>query len=258
MKVLVIGDVFALPGVCAVERGLSALIKETGADFTVLNGENSSHHGLSPENAGIFHRCGADVITLGNHTYSDKRIIPLLEEESYIIRPYNFPGRNHGAGAFSAYVGAKKVCVISLVGRYGMYENAKSPFSEADRAMSDNPADVYVVDFHAEATSEKKALGYYLDGKASIVFGTHTHVQTADIQILPNGTGYVTDVGMTGAQRSVIGADPQASIEMFLGRHEGGLKSAVEDVRIQGALFVLDDNGKCIEARLIDRKVNGG
>jgi len=254
MKILAIGDVFSKYGVDIFIRRAGSLIRESGADFVVVNGENASKYGICPRDADDMFRAGADVITLGNHSFSDKRILPYLDENENIIRPANLEGYYSGVGYTVAEACGKRICVMNIMGRYQMNHPLSCPFECAERIIDNTDADIFIVDFHAEATSEKKAMGYHLDGKANIVFGTHTHVQTADASVLPKGTGYLTDLGMTGPQLSVIGSVPQDSIDYFTGRGPYKFSAASEDCRIQGALFELNDSGKCVSVRLIDYK----
>lgn len=254
MKILALGDVFSKYGVDIFVRRVGSLIKETGADFVVVNGENASKYGICPRDADDIFRAGADVITLGNHSFSDKRIFDYLEDNESIIRPANLEGYYSGRGYTVAEACGRRICVMNFMGQYQMNHPLSSPFQCADRILKTVDADIFIVDFHAEATSEKKALGYYLDGRANIVFGTHTHVQTADASVLPKGTGYLTDLGMTGPQLSVIGSVPQDSIDYFTGKGPYKFSAASEDCRIQGALFELDNKGKCIGVKLVDHK----
>ena len=256
LKILAIGDVCGAAGRKLIKTRLSALRRETGADLVIVNGENANDNGrgLSPDTAEDFFYAGADVITLGNHAFNDRRIYDYLEDRRYIIRPENGPARAPGCGSTVIDCAGRRVCVCNLLGRVDMdYRNA-SPFEAADRILKTTAADLFVFDMHAEATSEKRALGYYLDGRAAVVFGTHTHVATRDLQIMPRGTGYITDLGMTGASVSVLGVRPERSIDMFLGEPYVRYEYSDAEPLLQGALFTLDDSGRCIGTQAIDFK----
>ncbi len=247
VNILAIGDVAGRSGVELLSRRLRLLKKEKDIAFTVVNGENAAVLGLTHTDAEDIFAAGADVITLGNHTWDKRDILPYLDECPYILRPSNFapqtPGR--GWGVFDAAFGS--VCVISLIGRCQMDFGPDSPFFEADRILKQTRAAVTLVDFHAEATSEKQALGFYLDGRVSAIWGTHTHVQTSDACVLPKGTGYITDVGMTGPQMSVIGIEPDVAVSRFLGNPPQRLASADGKAKIEGAVFTIDtQTGHCL------------
>ena len=222
----------------------------------IVNGENAKDNGrgLSPDTADDFLYAGADVITLGNHALNDRRLETYLDDSRRVIRPMNMPRFTPGFGYTVVDVCGKNVCVCNLMGMVDMDYRLSNPFECADRLFKEVEADIYIIDFHAEATSEKRAMGFFLDGKASALFGTHTHVATRDLQILPKRTGYITDLGMTGAKNSVLGVLPERSIDMFLGHPSVRFDYAEEDPVIQGALFTLDESGKCTEVAYIDFK----
>lgn len=252
VKILAVGDVCGDPGLQFLERKLKTFQQENNIAFTVVNGENANVVGITPRQADMIFRAGADVITLGNHTWTRTELQPYLAERTRILRPANFgpqcPGR--GIAVFETAFG--DVCVLNLMGRFTLDTNTDNPFLIADGYMAEICEKVILVDFHAEGTSEKRAMGYLLDGKATAVWGTHTHVQTSDACVLPNGTGYITDLGMTGAVHSVLGIDPQQSIGKFMGdpprRYEAGKGPA----KMEGCLFTIDpDTGKCIQAEAI-------
>jgi len=221
MNILFVGDIVGRPGRRALAVALPPLVAEHGIDFTVANGENAA--GGMGITAGVVQEllsAGVDVITLGNHVWKNKDAVQAVQEESRLIRPANFPpgvpGR--GDGIFSARTGAS-VGVVNLCGRTFM-EALDCPFRAAEEAVARLRAEtaICVVDVHAEATSEKQAMGWFLDGKVSAVIGTHTHVQTADEHVLPKGTAYVTDVGMTGPEYSILGMNPEAILRRFVTR----------------------------------------
>ena len=246
LRVMAVGDVVGTPGLCCLEKHLRGLKKLHGIDFCVVNGENASGVGLTPQQAERIFSAGADVITLGNHTWNRREICPYLDECGYILRPANFqpslPGR--GWGVFETSAGP--VAVVNLIGRCNMDFGPDNPFRVVDKILKDVGKMPVFVDFHAEATSEKLAMAYYLDGKISALWGTHTHVPTADEQILPNGTGYQTDLGMTGPVRSVIGVKPEQSIAMFRGELTSRYEVAPGACKLCGAVFTVDaGTGKC-------------
>ena len=256
MKILALGDVCGECGRRLIKNKLGALRRETGADLVVLNGENANDNGrgLSPESADDFFYAGADVITLGNHALNDRRLFDKLDECRFLLRPLNMPARTPGQGSVTLDVGSKRVCVCNLMGMVDMDYRLSNPFEAADMLLRRESADIYLFDFHAEATSEKKAFGFYLDGRAAAVWGTHTHVATRDLTVLPGGTGYITDLGMTGALCSVLGVKPERSIAMFLGTPYVRYDYSFDDPAIQGALFTLDESGRCVSAETVDFK----
>jgi metallophosphoesterase (TIGR00282 family) len=207
VRVLCIGDVFGRPGREALLATLPALRRSRTIDLVIANGENSAHGaGLTASTAKSMFDAGVDVITSGNHVWQRREAIEYLQREPRVLRPLNYPSGTPGRGSVLVRVGATPVMVLNVMGRLFM-RPLDDPFRAMDDAlaMAGNDVKVIIVDFHAEATSEKRAMGFYLDGRVSCVFGTHTHVPTADAQILPKGTAYVTDLGMAGVHRSVIG-----------------------------------------------------
>ena len=253
-NILAVGDVCSPSGTEFLCRNLGRLKRENQVDFAVVNGENAAGMGLLPEQAEDMLRAGADVITLGNHTWSRQQIVPYLDEEPCILRPANLapglPGR--GWGVFDGPKGLR-VGVMNLIGRCQLCDTASDPFRAADRILEEMQADVILVDFHGELTSEKLALGYYLDGRVSALWGTHTHVPTADAHCLPKGTGYVTDLGMTGPAVSVLGMKPELSINRFLGGIPHRFEAAPGPCKLEGVLFTVDTAaGMCTGAKRVD------
>ncbi|MBQ2960911.1 MAG: TIGR00282 family metallophosphoesterase [Oscillospiraceae bacterium] len=248
-RVLAVGDVCGQPGLDMLERRLKDLKKERNINFIVVNGENANVVGITPRQADQIFRAGADVITLGNHTWTRTELQPYLDERTKILRPANFgpqcPGR--GIAVYSTAFG--DVCVLNLMGRFTLDSNTDNPFVIADGFMEEIKEKIILVDFHAEGTSEKRAMGYMLDGRASAVWGTHTHVQTSDACVLPNGTGYISDIGMTGPVHSVLGIDVQQSIGKFLGDPPRRYESGKGQCKLEGCIFEIDpESGKCISA----------
>jgi len=254
INVLAVGDVTAESGLAYLGEHLRSVQKLKRVDFTVVNGENASGVGITPKQARAIFDAGADVITLGNHTFNRLQIADYLDTEPRILRPANFtdrvPGR--GFGVFET-AGGVRVGVVSLIGRTEMDSNYDNPFTVVNRAMRDMDAEVIVVDFHAEATAEKGAMGWWLDGRAGAVWGTHTHVPTADAKILPKGTGFVTDLGMTGPVDSVLGIRPEQSIERFLGGLPQHYAAAEGPCKMNAVLFTLDPAaGRCLALERVD------
>lgn len=247
LKVLAVGDVCGENGLDFLCNKLRPLIHRYGIDFCVVNGENAAVVGLSKRHAEAILAAGADVITLGNHSFNRRDIAPFLDESPYILRPANysplFPGR--GLGIYPSKFG--DIAVLNLIGRCGMDFGPDNPFLMAERLLKQLDTKLILVDFHAEATSEKLAFGYAFDGKVSAVWGTHTHVPTADLTVLPNGTGYVTDLGMTGPRFSVLGIRPEQSVSVFRGGLTSRFESAPGPCKLEAVVFTLDTaSGLCI------------
>ena len=252
-KVLAVGDVVGNPGLERVRRSLRQIKRKYGVDFTVVNGENAAVVGLTPNQAEEILDAGADVITMGNHTWGKREIVPYLDDCSRILRPANYapqvPGR--GWGIFETNAG--DVAVIDLIGRCNMDYGPNNPFLLMDQILKKVHTKIVLVEIHAEATSEKLAMGYMLDGRVSAVWGTHTHVPTADVRVLPGGTGYVTDLGMTGPRESVLGIRPELSIAKFRGDLTERYRWAEGPTKMEAVLFTLDtDTGKCLRAERVD------
>lgn len=217
MKILLIGDIVGNSGVKKVKDGIEKIKEKEKIDFIIANGENSADGmGITSSIFKNLREFGVNVITMGNHTWGKKDIFSLVKEEELLI-PANFSRNVPGKGYNIYKCNNKKIAVISLIGRVDMNILSDNPFVVAEKILQKikEEADIIIVDFHAEATAEKIAMGYFLDGKVSAIFGTHTHVQTADEKILENGTAYITDIGMTGPKKSVIGMDVDASIKRF-------------------------------------------
>ena len=246
INILAIGDVTGQTGIDIVSAKLRGIQKYYNIAFTIINGENAAGLGITPDNAQALLEAGANVITLGNHTWKRREIQKYLDDCRYILRPSNFapqtPGR--GWGVYETSFG--DICVISLIGRCDMTYGNENPFHEADKILKKIDTKLIFVDFHAAATSEKHAMAYYLDGRVSVVCGTHTHVQTSDCRVFTGGTGYITDLGMTGACDSIIGIVPKQSISHFLGNPPERYESATGPAKIEGAVFEIDTGtGRC-------------
>ncbi|MCQ2557769.1 MAG: YmdB family metallophosphoesterase [Oscillospiraceae bacterium] len=255
VKILAVGDVCGEPGLSMLEKTLRNYRKENDISFVVVNGENANVVGITPRQADAIFRAGADVITLGNHTWTRTELQPYLDEKRRILRPANFgpqcPGR--GIDVFSMPFG--DVCVLNLMGRFTLDSNTDNPFVIAEGYFNEIREKIVLVDFHAEGTSEKLAMGYLLDGKASAVWGTHTHVQTSDACVLPKGTGYISDLGMTGASYSVLGIDVEQSIGKFMGDPPRRYESGKGPGKLEGCIFTIDtETGRCLAAEAVRLK----
>lgn len=251
MRILCIGDVVGSIGCDFLRSKLPALKQIKGIDFVICNGENSSDgNGITPSSAKFLFDSGVDVITLGNHTYRRKEAYDFIDENPFVVRPSNFPENlAPGVGIRNIDTGRRIISVINVMGNMCMDNNLDSAFDSIDKMLSKAESKIIIVDFHAETTSEKRAMGYYLDGKISAMFGTHTHVQTSDAQVLPNGSGYITDVGMTGTIHSVLGVKTDIIINKYKTRLPARFDLASGDCKMECAVFDIDDKtGKCISA----------
>lgn len=242
MNVLCVGDVVGSVGCRHLEAVLPNVKQRYAVDVCIVNGENSADgNGILPSSARSLLQFGADVITTGNHVFHRREIYDVLDEQNGILRPANFPRTAPGTGVFVIDRGRYQVAVVNLMGQVYMDNALACPFETLDSVLSDSSLPrCRIVDFHAEATAEKKALAYYADGRVSAVFGTHTHVQTADEQILPNGTGFISDVGMTGPINSVLGIRPELSIEKMRGKLPVRFAVADSPCRMDAVLFTVD------------------
>lgn len=241
IKVLCVGDVVSQRGCETVCRLLPEMKRRYAVDVCVVNGENAADgNGLTPVAADRLLAAGADVITGGNHTFRRRELYERLERDEVLLRPANYPSTVPGRGFYTVDRGRFQLTVINLMGVVFM-EPLDSPFTVLDRVLKEagNPR-CCVVDFHAEATAEKKALAYYADGRVSAVFGTHTHVPTADEQILPQGTGFITDVGMSGPEQSVLGIRPELSIAKMKEHLPVRFEVADGPCTVQAVLFTVD------------------
>ena len=234
------------------EKVLVADKREYGIDFCIVNGENSAvGNGITRESAQHIFSVGADVITTGNHVFRRKEIFDYLDENENILLPVNLNWHEYGKGFVRVDMGRESVTVINLMGS-AFFENIENPFEAIDSVLEKINGDKnIIVDLHAEATGEKRALGFYLDGKVSAVFGTHTHVQTSDETVLPNGTGYITDIGMTGAEISCLGVKSECVIKKLRTGENIRFEQATGKAVLGGCIFTLDTNGKCTDIKRI-------
>jgi 2',3'-cyclic-nucleotide 2'-phosphodiesterase len=258
-NILFIGDVIGRPGRNALEWLLPGIKKEFAVDFTIANGENAAGgFGLTRKIADDLLGLGVDVLTSGNHIWDRREVLGDLDSMPNVLRPLNYPPRLPGRGwaTFEA-AGGFKVCVINLSGRVFM-QPLDCPFRAVDAVLANGGNVITLVDMHAEATSEKVAMGWYLDGRVAAVVGTHTHVQTSDERVLPGGTAYITDVGMSGPFDSVIGIEKAAIIERFLTSIPARFEVSTTDVRLSGVVISVDSRSrKAAKITRLDRPVEG-
>ena len=256
MRILFLADVYGSPGVSAIESKLRMLRAELELDCVVVNAENAADGaGLTPKLAERLLAAGADCLTLGNHLWRRKEIGPYLIEADRVVRPANLLDKLPGRGLqIIPTSSGQPVAVINLLGSFTM-EPAQSMFSVVDALLDEahRSTPIVLIDVHAEATSEKVAMGWHLAGRATAVVGTHTHVQTSDARVLPGGTAYITDAGMTGPHDSVIGAKKELSLRRFILQQPQRLEPASEDVRLEGVLITCDEAGRATSAEAFRR-----
>ncbi len=248
MNILIVGDVVGKVGLESVKKYMPKLKSEYSVDFTIINGENSADGmGITKNILNDLYSSGANVVTMGNHTWGKKDIFSFIDEEEKLLRPANYSDGVPGHGSALVDCNGKKVGIIDLIGRVNMGGNFDSPFERADveiEKLKTKGADIIIVEIHAEATAEKIALAYYLKNKASIVYGTHTHVQTADEKIYDTGMGYITDIGMTGPTNSIIGMEPDVALKRFLTQIPERYSCAEGEYMLNGVLFEYDESSQ--------------
>lgn len=243
MKVLFIGDVVGSPGRQGLRETMPALRERHAPDLVIVNGENSAGGvGITERTARDLFESGADVITTGNHVYRHREVYEFLDREERLLRPANYPAANPGRGHGVFEAGGMRVRVVNLSGGVGL-RVARSPFDTVDSILGHHEADAVIVDFHAEVSSEKVAMGWHLDGRAAAVFGTHTHVPTADGRVLPGGTAHISDVGMTGSRTSVLGVKPEGALRSLITQMPTRFETAEEDVWVMGAVVEVNSRG---------------
>jgi 2',3'-cyclic-nucleotide 2'-phosphodiesterase len=246
VKLLFVGDIVGSPGRHAVESLLPGLIERHEPDFVVVNGENSAGGlGITEKIARALYRAGVDAITLGNHAYRHSDVYDFLDSDKAIVRPANYNRSNPGRGHIVIEKAGKRLAVVNLSGTVFL-DAARSPFAEIDSILAElrDTADFTLVDFHAEATSEKIAMGWYLDGRVTACVGTHTHVPTSDYRVLPGGTAYVTDVGMTGPRGGVIGVQKELAVRRFVTQMPVKFETATDDPWLNAVLIEADERGR--------------
>ena len=250
MNILAVGDIVGTIGVKELQQKLPKIKKEWKIDFCIVNGENAAEGmGITENNFKDIINAGADCVTMGNHTWGKKEIFKFIDDNR-IIRPANYPKGVCGKGYRIYEVQNKKIAVINALGRAEINILVENPFLEVKNIIDTikQEVDIIILDFHAEATAEKKAMGYFLDGEATIVFGTHTHVQTADAQILEKGTAYITDIGMTGPKNSIIGMDKDVALKRFLTALPEKYKIATGEAIFNACLFKVNDKTNKVES----------
>ncbi len=244
MNILAIGDLVGDAGLKKLGQEIKKIKEENEIDFTIVNGENvADGMGIIKKQFDEIINIGTDVVTMGNHTWGKKDIFTFIDDPK-IIRPANYPSGVCGKGYNIYTCKDKKIAVINLIGRTDMNVLTENPFQIAKKiikSVKEKGADIIIVDFHAEATAEKIAMSYHLDGEATIVYGTHTHVQTADEKITEKGTGYITDIGMTGPKESVIGMNIEASLKRFVTTLPEKYRVATGETMLNGCVFQIDD-----------------
>ncbi|MBK8725827.1 MAG: TIGR00282 family metallophosphoesterase [Holophagaceae bacterium] len=256
MRILCLGDVVGEPGRRLMEAHLPELRRELKVDFVIVNGENAAHgHGITERIANDwFDNLGVDVITTGNHAFDVKDIGAYFAREPRLLRPANYPPGTPGAGFVKLHTGTgEEILVVCLMGRVHM-PTCDDPFRAIDSLLMKERADLVVVDMHAEATSEAQAMGWHLDGRAAAVVGTHTHVPTLDAKLLPGGTAYVTDIGMTGPYESVIGMRKEASLSRFLSVQKARYEVAEGDLQLH-AVFIETEGRKAKSIARLERRL---
>ena len=243
MKILAVGDLVGEGGVKKLKELLPKIREEEKIDFVIVNAENSAGGmGITTKIFNELKALNIDAMTMGNHTWGKKDIFTFIDDPK-LLRPANYPNNVPGKGYGIYNCKGKKICVVNLIGRTDMNVLSENPFQKMQEILKEvrSQADIIILDFHAEATAEKIAMGYYLDGKITAMFGTHTHVQTADEKILEHGTGYITDIGMTGPIKSVIGMDMVASIKRFETTLPERYKLAEGNCMLNGCIFEIND-----------------
>lgn len=252
MNILFIGDIFGRPGRDLVRDGLAALVERHAVDFVVANAENSAGgFGITRDIGDDLLECGIDVMTSGNHIWDKKEIVEYITRENLLLRPANFPAGTPGVGHVTVKAGPHRVAVLNLMGRVFM-NPIDCPFRKADEILPElrKETPVILVDMHCEATSESQAMGWYLDGRVSAVVGTHRHVQTADERVLPGGTAYITDLGMTGPTDGVIGVDREIILQRFLTQMPARFEPAKGPAALHGAVITIDpETGRASDIR---------
>nr|WP_316622055.1 TIGR00282 family metallophosphoesterase [uncultured Ruminococcus sp.] len=252
MRIMCIGDVVGSVGCAFLREHLPYFKRQQQIDFVICNGENSADgNGITPKSADHLFTSGVDFITLGNHSFRRKEVFSYLDENPSVIRPANYPtSAPPGRGYAVVDMGFTTIGVINLMGQQCMDATLENPFIVADRILKEIDAKIIIVDFHSEVTSEKRAMGFYLDGRASAVFGTHTHVMTADAQVLPNGTGYITDVGMTGVIDSILGVKKEIILRRFTTQLPERFELASGACKLNCVVFDIDrGSGRCTAAQ---------
>ena len=249
MNILAVGDIVGNIGIDEIKKNLKKIKQDYNIDFCIVNGENAAEGiGITEKNFNDIIKAGADVVTMGNHTWGKKEIFKFIDDPK-ILRPINYPEGVCGKGYNIYTCNNKKIAVINAIGRAEINIQTENPFIIVEKIVKKikNNVDLIFIDFHAEASAEKKAMGYFLDGKVTGMFGTHTHIQTADEQILPKGTAYITDIGMTGPKNSVIGMDIAVALKRFLTALPEKYKMANGDAMLNAVIFEINNKTNMVE-----------
>jgi len=258
VKILMIGDIFARPGRRIVRECIDELVRTYDVDFVVANAENAAGgFGLTKDIVRELFGYGVHVLTGGNHTWDKREIMSVLEDDERVLRPHNYPAENPGSGVYVGRHDGVTIAVVNLQGRVFM-PPTDCPFKAADRVIASvqDEADIILVDLHAEATSEKYAMAWYLDGRVAGLVGTHTHVQTADEGVFPDGMAYISDLGMTGPHKSIIGVNVEQSLGRFLNSRPSRFEAAKGDVRLHGVVIDVDEaTGKARGIVRVQRRI---
>ncbi len=253
MKILIVGDVYSKLGRASLEEHIKRIKEEQTINFIIVNGENISHgKGMNYNHYKWLMSLGVNVITMGNHTWNNRQIYDYIDETNNVVRPYNYKDGLPGKGYVTVNYNGLKITVFQMIGRTFMDESNYCPFLKTEELLNTVQSDIYICDFHAEATSEKIAYGHYFDGKVDIIFGTHTHVQTSDSRILPNGTAYITDVGMTGPLDGVIGTKKEIIISRFI-NNDKQLFQPQDTGRKQFCALIVEINDLTHKVTKVDR-----
>ena len=243
MNILIVGDIFSKLGRESFEANLRLLKEQRKIHFIVVNGENASHgRGLNENHYKWLLSRGVHVVTLGNHSYHNKSILTFIDTATNLIRPYNYPDNSPGHGITTININGVRITVFQMIGTVFMGEGNASPFEKTEEILANVPSDIYICDFHGEATSEKIAYAHYFDGRIQVIFGTHTHVATRDARILPKGTAYITDVGMTGPLDGIIGMKKEIVINRYLHQTKDVFVPENDGRRQFNALFITTDD----------------
>lgn len=252
MNILIVGDIFSKLGRTAFEKNIKKLQNEKTINFIVVNGENISHgKGMNEKHYKWLMSFGVNVITLGNHSFHNKQIYDFIDDVKNVVRPANYPDDTPGKGYVTINYNGTKITVIQVMGQVFMGEGNSSPFKKTEEILENTSSDIYICDFHGEATSEKIAFGHYFDGKINIIFGTHTHVPTNDARILPKGSAYITDVGMTGPLDGVIGVKKEIILNRILSDEKARFEP--EDSGMSQFNAILVELGTNFKAKKIDK-----
>lgn len=247
MNILIVGDVYSKVGRSTFEQNLNKIRSEKNINFLIVNGENTSHgKGLNENHYKWYMTQGVNVITMGNHTYQNRSIFKFIDSVNNLVRPYNYPSSYAGKGYCVINYNSIKICVFQMMGNVFMNDdNLLSPFTCTEELLENIKADIYICDFHGEATSEKIAFALHFDGRIQIIFGTHTHVATSDARLLPKGSAYITDVGMTGALNGVIGTKASIIIDRFINNSQNVFEPEdTKPTQFNAILVEIDDNTK--------------